>query len=248
VCRQIHDEAEPIYLSKNLFVLPMFWPAFQPIRTDSSSFYHHYRPDNTSPHERRHLFSAKGLIYVKNISFSFDQLDLSGTYGRDFDYWQCRKLKYKQRSFEQLSDTERFARVHEPELDLVMGQWQELTQYLQQFKNLIDYLEIDFSNAFCPFGDCRPVSYGLHTWIQYLDPISIDAIGLYEHEQNDFEFEDSDNETVSRQDCEDRFGLRFRSPEDPTRWDKWMMDGEVDDQEFIEHYVRPPLPIIPRDP
>jgi hypothetical protein len=244
VCRQIQDEAEPIYLSKNLFVLPIQWPTFQPFRAVSDRSYHYYNSGGPPPQDCRHLFSAKGLDFVQNISFAFDQSQLSSLEGGDFDYWQCQTLKYKKQSFDQLSPFERFNSFHDRQLDLVLEQWWDMASYLKHFNSKIDYLQIDFSNAFCPLGDCRPISYGLDPWIVRLDPTSIDAIGLHADEEADFEFVDGNEEFVN---SEDWFGLHFRSAKDPTRWDAWMMEGDIEDHELNQHYVLPPLRCILRD-
>jgi hypothetical protein len=58
VCKQIHDEAEDIYLSRNLFVLPDFFAC---------------KEFNYSKHQclKRPLFSSAGPKLVKNISLAF---------------------------------------------------------------------------------------------------------------------------------------------------------------------------------
>ena len=62
VCQQIHDEAEPIYLKNNLFVLPSSW--YQCLPFDSQL---------EASRINRYLFSAAGLKYIRNLSIAVDQ-------------------------------------------------------------------------------------------------------------------------------------------------------------------------------
>jgi hypothetical protein len=71
VCKQIHAEAETLYLAGNLFRLPHDW--------------YHCLPFSRSPKERlRHgravvpqLFSQTGLSLIRNLSFNFNTSQIS---------------------------------------------------------------------------------------------------------------------------------------------------------------------------
>jgi hypothetical protein len=66
VCKQFHQEAEPIYLAKNLFVLP-FLPAFRrPLQNENPNLL-----TTTVRSDGRHVFSMKALEKVKNLSVAF---------------------------------------------------------------------------------------------------------------------------------------------------------------------------------
>ncbi|KAF2114708.1 hypothetical protein BDV96DRAFT_83619 [Lophiotrema nucula] len=69
VCKQIHEEAEPVYLSWNLFVLPVQFDTFRPFQ----NHYHYSPPLRGCDPSQRYIFSTAGLSCIKNISFAIDQ-------------------------------------------------------------------------------------------------------------------------------------------------------------------------------
>ncbi|KZM21070.1 hypothetical protein ST47_g7761 [Ascochyta rabiei] len=85
VCKQIHDEAEEVYMSKNLFVLPDFFHLRQPFRAPPAAI---YGPSHTNiVHNNRWLFSKRALKLVKNISVSFNPRQ-SIPLGMDHAAWE----------------------------------------------------------------------------------------------------------------------------------------------------------------
>jgi hypothetical protein len=64
VCKEIHNEAEDVYLSKNLFVLPDFFAYHAPFKTAN------LEPQGHIQFSYRSLFSAAANKYLKNISIS----------------------------------------------------------------------------------------------------------------------------------------------------------------------------------
>jgi hypothetical protein len=65
VCKQLHSEAEKIYLSKNLFVLPDFLSHREPFRQ-------YPRQEDCVSLPDRPLFSKSAAKILKNISVSFN--------------------------------------------------------------------------------------------------------------------------------------------------------------------------------
>ena len=61
--KQIHDEAEHVYLTSNMFVLPPFWSYAQPLRPDAER----KKPELS----KRWFFSKAGLNNVRHINVGF---------------------------------------------------------------------------------------------------------------------------------------------------------------------------------
>jgi hypothetical protein len=195
VCKQIHEEAESIYLGTNLFVLPCRF----------------YQPQPFSGGPDRALFSKAGLNFVKNISISIDKAD---------PVLQCVGAYWNEYyEFDELDRDARASIVH----DAVMGKVDDEQEYLNTAMHFfndqerLNYVEIDYSNAYCPLGYCRVVSEWTNEWIQKLRPKALDIIGLRPGEEADFR-----SELGQVLWCTKLFGLRFRQPRETTKWDKWM--------------------------
>jgi hypothetical protein len=70
VCKQFHQEAEPIYLAKNLFVLPASPALRSPLQKEAN--FEIRNPERTTiRNDEQHLFSAMGLEKLKNFSVAF---------------------------------------------------------------------------------------------------------------------------------------------------------------------------------
>lgn len=224
VCKQIHAEAEPVYLSKNFFVLPIKWYKCQPFKE-----LHWFRIRDLNSHAR-HLFSPAGLFHVKNISISVDQ-KLAEPKGMTVDNWKHEELVYGSTSFAQLSHDKRFERVHNHMCEDVEWKWNTMTDHLNHFQNGLNYIEVDFSNAFCPIGDCRPIGFAVDVWIKQAAPTTLDIIGLRtREEQGLFILSAYEFGEISYQQLIEEYGLRFRKVGQCTPWDKWMMEGEMEDE------------------
>ncbi|KAF2246738.1 hypothetical protein BU26DRAFT_521173 [Trematosphaeria pertusa] len=222
VCKQIHTEAEKVYLTKNLFVLPVNWPAFQPFTTRNTS--DEVEDDDESskqPAAPRYLFSASALDSVKNISISIDQKQLEH-YGCSHSAW-TQIYEPAIGPFDQLTRHQRFDHIHDLELDDVADQWLDLVHSLPVPPTGLHYLEVDFTNAYCPIGCCRPIHLAVGDWITLVAPKKLDVIGVLPDEERQFTYVDLNGMHYTRRILKQQYGLRFRQPGEPTPWDEWMI-------------------------
>jgi hypothetical protein len=229
VCKQIHSEAEPLYLSKNLFVLPIDWHEHHPVMY--SGIFSGLAKEENWPWNGRYLFSVAGLSYIRNISFSIDQKLADLPLPVDFDYWKSFKMD-NGTCYEELSSIERHEEAHDRHVLFFDEPLHLMFTGLKTFKLSMQYVEIDFTNAFCPLGDCKPL-YSIFgnadsKWIQQLSPTWLDVIGLSREERIDF-ITQFRAKGITHQQLRDDYGLRFRKPGEGTPWDKWMNKGSKDD-------------------
>ncbi|KAF2743067.1 hypothetical protein M011DRAFT_250806 [Sporormia fimetaria CBS 119925] len=140
VSRQIHDEAEPVYLSKNNFLLPVGWERMKPFDIHSST-------SSTAP-----LFSRAGLVHVRYISFIVDQnIRLGhGNVNNSADWRSCEGwmgTKYEDMSlaeiFDWMDDSAREA-YH----DALMAMADALGRLIPGPR----YVEVDYTEAFDYLG------------------------------------------------------------------------------------------------
>jgi hypothetical protein len=227
VSKQIQAEAEQIYLSKNLFVLPINWYKCHPFVELRGFRIHDISADV------RHLFSTAAFNYVKNISLAIDQ-KLCKSWSMTFDRWKYDELVYRSAPFTQLTERYRFKNIHDIKLDMVLEYWRDMLRYMDYFKSRPNYMEMDFTNAFCTIGCCRPIHAAMTDWIH--KPQHLDVIGLQTpEERNEFADWAMDETELSFRELKERCGLRFRKIEESTPWDRWMMEGELENES--KHYV-----------
>jgi hypothetical protein len=203
VCKQIHAEAEPVYLAKNLFVLPKDWPgtmAWTPARDSYKTF------------------SISGKLHIRSISLSLDQHSFSEELEPvDAHFWSTAPVFEEGESFMDLSELDTFEIVHDVAVDHAYAAWARILSELEFFQNL-RYVEIDITNAFCPQGHCRLVEIIEFWWTRKVNPTSIVIVGSYPGEfECDFIF------NFSVKTLKEKYGLRLRKPGEGSSWDVWMM-------------------------
>jgi len=231
VCKQIHNEAEPIYLSKNLFVLPVGWQFLKPFEC----------PSYSSKNNRKTLFSKSALKYLKNLSFAID-MDEHWSLRRGNRRWKIETWLWH------IAKDQRLNEIHQQMLREINGgdpdrTWRHIASALYRlnyqrfydenqpgmdivhedtFPRVFDYVEIDFTNAYCPVGCCRPVWTVNHNWIPETRPAIVDIVGL--------ESEEEIAETLDMMEKYDGLGqdevsrIRFRRAGDASPWARWKFD------------------------
>ncbi|KAF1831305.1 hypothetical protein BDW02DRAFT_632934 [Decorospora gaudefroyi] len=219
VCKQIHDEAEPLYLSMNLFVLPVKFTNYQPF----------FRPSlrDQTQRQRSHLFSKAAFDRVRNISvvFSSDQLG-------DIDYhhfWNAYETRYGPGTYMSMTDAQRRSLAHTLQHIIAEREWSHVQKQLSKFQNPMDYVEADFTDVFCPGGCCRPLYACINRWILKLKPKVLDVTGLMHSEQRNFYFmyARGDVARLYKPDVLQRvYGLHFMQSEEATKWDAFQGQAE----------------------
>lgn len=214
VCKRIHTEAESLYLAKNLFVLPVNWHRYNPVAKFE------YCSGLSVDMGRRCLFSESGLRYIRNISFAVDQR-ISETPQLNLEWWTRWSAEYGPRPFVDMTERERLQVFHDKACIQTREDWTEMTSCLAYFSSTMTYVEVDFTNAFCSVGVCRPISYGVTDWIERLNPEQLDVIGVGKNERVDFFMGAHGYADITYEELYRMYGLRFRKSTDITPWDTW---------------------------
>lgn len=178
VCKQINAEAESMYLANNLFVLPIRWYEFQPFCDPSVDPLPKLLPNTP------YLFSSAGLNLIKNISVAIHTTWVSHI--NIPEEWAQFEVKPRSHSFTSLSNQERGEVLRIWGFAHVEKSWTVVLDYLcsrRGFRNPIDYVEVDFTHAFCPRDCCRYSGPVPARWVFELAPKMIDVVGLRRGEE-----------------------------------------------------------------
>ncbi|KAF2246737.1 hypothetical protein BU26DRAFT_567081 [Trematosphaeria pertusa] len=186
VSKQIHAEAEEIYLAKNIFVLPHMWLVCHPfsgalIRTNSELFRADSRSRSGGAGAQqggrkqctfgpgyRPLFSTKGLQLVRHVSFAFcNRPSPLHAFALTRSIWNSHPNSSPGApGFFATTSPDRQRIAHKMANDRLAAHWSVITKALCLFSSpTIEYLEIDITNSFCALGCCR-LMYG---GIEYLE-------------------------------------------------------------------------------
>jgi hypothetical protein len=220
LCKQIHYEAEPVYLAKNLFVMPIEFRVCVPFVEPKS-----YQGNGQDHSDDRHLFSTLGFTYIKSISINIDK-SLSQRVSLSFEGWRDHERVSLRRPFTQLTPQQAYEYIHNVELSLVRENWQGTISRLDMFLERLEYLEMDFTNAFCATGCCRPIGLAVGHWLHSFVPKRFDVVGLLSiEEKRQFISTARDVGNISHSEFRREYGLHFRKEGDTTPWEKWMKEG-----------------------
>jgi hypothetical protein len=230
VCKLIHKEAEPIYLSKNLFILPLGCQEMEPFQS--------VRRRDAYNDEEKHLFSRKGAVYLKNLSFALDMDEPGHSFLKmDHRRWKSPCMDW----IHSVPANQRLENLHKYMIDCTLNEYASAWYFMASvFDHLVheaeerglpilSYFEIDYTNAYCPLGCCRPVWVVGYGWLGCIEPAAtVDIIGVEsEDEQAEIaELLENDIGTEYNALCgkECRDAMRFRKSEEPDRWARWKCD------------------------
>ncbi|KAI4610425.1 hypothetical protein J4E80_008189 [Alternaria sp. BMP 0032] len=160
-CKQVHDEAEEIYLGKNLFVLPDQCTKRQPLAGSGLCSNAARKDANIShiPFHDRWLFSDAASRLVKNISVAISRRsdETLCPYAYDHSLWE------EDGEFDSMVSTARLNWVHDCTTDNMANDLNDyiddLSKFFRNGEKLplirLNYLEFDVTNAYCPIGCCR---------------------------------------------------------------------------------------------
>jgi hypothetical protein len=159
VCKQIRDEAEAIYALKNTLILPHHWHCCHPFGNVHQQMHTHLRS----------LFSARTLPHIKRASVSFSGRLCSHPNTLHIDGDQLHKTAYK---------------TGKTKLALY---WLQMLYQLYDPRDGsttldLDFLEPDFTDAYCPMGCCRMLMSG-SMLAKVLRPKKMRLLGLPESER-----------------------------------------------------------------
>jgi hypothetical protein len=132
--------------------------------------------------DERRLFSVTALKRVNNLSVAF-------CYRNDVPLtmlnsnWEAESADGR-RSFENMSLTGRIHFAHLQAHALLYISWVVLTATLKGFSPPLQKIEIDLTNAYCPFGSCRCLYLIDFSFLKVLTPKIVRVIGLRGGEQH----------------------------------------------------------------
>ncbi|KAF2273417.1 uncharacterized protein EI97DRAFT_503494 [Westerdykella ornata] len=218
VCKRIHAEAEPIYLAKNLFVLPVDWFKHSPFRS----------PGGTS--SSRFLFSEAGLSLIKNVSLGID-FEVCRTSWDKFNnyYWTISRNEWhsfaSKRPFAKLTQQEKLEEMHEALEVNRQFDWGFIEDKLSNFRTTLNYVELDFTNIYCLLGECRPMDMvDIGYWISTLDPSTLIVKGLCSRAEREQFIAIARRRGLTHQNLRIQHGLRFVKRSDKSQWDSYMAE------------------------
>jgi hypothetical protein len=212
VCKKVHAEAEELYLSKNLFVLPDFFNTEEPfVRPQQAPVNNTGRP----------LFSENAAYFLKNISISFNtrQRD-SKPLGRVA--WEVMGQASRGRGFNTMSQPERLEFVHQWAMTRLRISWVNKTYGLAEFPSVkvLEYLEIDLTNAYCPISCCRP--HGLcfaRSLVYKKRPAKLTFLGMMDGEEEKMMVALTEHSRLSQDQIRSKYNITFNPDQDV--WAKW---------------------------
>lgn len=227
-CKMVHEEAEKTYLSMNLFVLPPQWQM--------------HALFTCRPHEfnNRHLFSPRGLEYVRNLSIAMDQEELLDNKDSLVDVWHWGHLPTF--DYDSMTEEERLEFVHDHIIDEMWRNWElptadALREMRYESSNWsMKSIEIDWTNAYCHQGCCRPLYIFNIGWLFYLQPARIINIGTRSQGENENILREIHQEIrfkeefswIDNPDAEDldlsKFDIQFPTTDSTSYWDRWSCE------------------------
>lgn len=204
VCKQIHAEAEPLYLSNNLFHLPVNFADLQPFRSYLTW---------------DHLFSTAGLTLIRNITIEFE---ISQLQPLDFkEQWDCYEEENGAGSFCNMTPEERRDQADVRHTSEAARTYDAHQCLLSKFTSEMNYIHADFGKAFCTGDCCRPINHCIDCWIVKLAPKILDITSLRAGEEDGPLFIDLRDPTHTCYDLENlkqMLDLRILEAHEQTRW------------------------------
>lgn len=236
VCKQVRNEAEEIYLAKNLFVLPDFLGYRQSVQQGNKT-------DGHVIFAERKMFSVAAQKNVKNISMSFNPRSPAPR-GNGHDGWRVMDEFDPSMRWDSLTPQRRLEYAHEDATQSLTAFWNSDVYWAERFFTpaQIKYLEVDLTNAFCLIGCCRPMDECIGELIFVLEPSHVVFRGIRDEDEEDRIMEqieayfaaaneDEDKEPLSIEQLETKFNIKFDPEVDV--WAEWKMEkgGVIDEHQ-----------------
>ncbi|KAF2662473.1 hypothetical protein K491DRAFT_179653 [Lophiostoma macrostomum CBS 122681] len=228
VCSLVHQEAEPIYLSKNLFVLPLGWQTMEPFYSTTCVL----APGPHSP-SSLHLFSTNAMHHLKNLSIAFDKEEHANMI---FDRKRWASMPDIAAATRTLTHSQRLLYIHDETLDKIAHgvtgssrSWFSISNTLIYTPggtgcSRLRYVEVDYTNAYCPLGCCRPVESIDHDWVHITGTEKLVFLGT---KQQEIDVILNSLDELCTCDWERPFCIKFkREPKlgYVDHWSKWRCD------------------------
>jgi hypothetical protein len=173
VCKQVHDEAEEIYLGKNLFVLPDKCSLKQPIRGEEIQKPGSFR--------ERWLFSKAAARLLKNVSIPYNpRMHVPVTMGHA--RWTELAPELHPEIFKTITSDNRLEYAHEDAWNGLAAARAIMSATLTSFLHQVRYLEMDLTNSYCPVGCCRSTYTDMFSLLTS-EEVQVSFVGVMDAEE-----------------------------------------------------------------
>ena len=125
-----------------------------------------------------------------------------------------------QTSFAQLTPDARLRKSHKTANDTIRNEWAAIGDSLGECLSSVQELELDFTNAFCPFGCCRDFDM-LPEYLRTLQPKVVRVLGLMTGEEEKVKKLILDVMTPPGWAAPEGFKVDINPEKDP--WAKWRI-------------------------
>ncbi|KAF2114706.1 hypothetical protein BDV96DRAFT_687507 [Lophiotrema nucula] len=204
VNKQVHNEAEPVYLSKNLFVLPPQWPQYSPFR-DKHGDMKYSRPRD------RPLFSSLGLDYVRHVSIAFTSANEGWTAIRS-TLWDAADSE-DPNILENMDGAARLVFFHSAAMGHQAHNWKLMVDTLEHFSKGLRSLDMDFSDAYCELG-CHRLVYTKFGFLEEVRPQRVRLLGLRGKEESENVERAAEKLGLGREEFVKKYGVVVNPEED----------------------------------
>jgi hypothetical protein len=212
VSKQIHKEAEDVYLTKNMFVMPDEFIDRLPFSGPESK-------PGAFPFVDRPLVYSDGWLRLKNLSFGYTACG-DYSFKMSSTHWDAMRKK-EFRSFTAKTQAQRFEFTHGYVRESQKCDWDYAGDRLVQCCTTLDQLKLDFSNAIYPFSCCRDFDMQFK-YLRKLQPKGIRLLGLIYDEEEKVKKLIVDAMTRQGAVALEDLKLEINPKEDP--WAKWRFD------------------------
>jgi hypothetical protein len=141
------------------------------------------------------------------------------------DYERC----HGHGSYKRLTDVERREQVHTWQNNNDLYDWGNVQLKLRKFKTTMEYVGVDFSNAYSTCGCCRLLSTCIGQCILRLVPKVLNVSGLLVGEEADLTFGSTSNIDLPRytpQVLKAKYCLHFLHPDEMIKWETYQVEDE----------------------
>lgn len=168
VSEAVHSEAEDLYLTQNLFVLPFRFNECVPFA------------DNEALSAYRPLFSELAIQRIRHVSVEINHRDVRWSVTTEGSLWEYRE----KRLLRHHSGERRFVAPHKIAHATHSAADFDMVTELKRM-DALQTIELDYTNAYCPIGCCREIYVDVH-WARMLSRLQgIRILGLRHKKEED---------------------------------------------------------------
>ena len=171
VSKAVHSEAEDLYLTQNLFVLPFRFNECVPFA------------DNEALSAYRPLFSEPAIQRIRHVSVEINHRDVRWSVTMERSDWEGEE-NGNPGHYDHMTADQRLQIAHKRARATYNSADFDMVTQLEEM-DALQTIEIDYTNAYCPVGCCRMIYISVY-WAQLLSRLqSIRILGLRHKKEED---------------------------------------------------------------